>query len=172
MLQYAEAEDVDERVAGIGIVELDFAADSGDADAVAVVVDAGVFLARADEDARGFGGKSFEQRAGVFVGAMLAPHDGEDAELGVRRIAPEDFADFCEFLRGKLMLGHQFGGDDGFGHSHRRVLLLFARRVQQIRGKQSCHSADVGAAPLGFKKGTYATDGTHRISREPMVENR
>src|SRR5205814_2818798 len=41
--------------------------------AVADVDDAGIFLARADEDALRLGGKGFEERAGAFVGAMLAP---------------------------------------------------------------------------------------------------
>lgn len=39
MAENAEAEDIDEGVARVGIIEIDFAADGGDADAVAVVAD-------------------------------------------------------------------------------------------------------------------------------------
>jgi hypothetical protein len=49
------------------IVRLDL---ERDGQAVADVNDAGVFLARADEDFFGPGRKRFQQRAGVFVAAM------------------------------------------------------------------------------------------------------
>ena len=87
-----------------------------DGQAVADVNDAGVFLARADENFLRLGGEGFEQRAGVFVAAMLAPHHGEDAQLGVARRAAEDFLDVGVFLRREVVLGNQFWGDGGFGH--------------------------------------------------------
>jgi len=87
-----------------------------DGDAVADVNDAGVFLARADEDLRRLGGEGFEQRLGVFVAAMLAPHHGKDAELGVARRAAEDFHGVGVFFRREVVLGNQLWGDGGFGH--------------------------------------------------------
>src|SRR5208283_1057771 len=77
------------------IVRLDF---KGDGQAVADVNDPGIFLPRPDEDARRFGGKGPEQRAGVLVGAMLAPHDGEDAQLGITRFAAENAFDLLVLL--------------------------------------------------------------------------
>ena len=87
-----------------------------DGDAVADVNDAGVFLARADEDFRRLGRESLEQRLGVFVAAMLAPHHGKDAELGVARRAAEDFHGVGVFFRREVVLGNQLWGDGGFGH--------------------------------------------------------
>jgi len=61
-----------ERLDGAGvIVRLDF---EGDGQAVPDVEDARVFLAGAHQDPGRLGGEGLEQRAGVFVGAMLAPH--------------------------------------------------------------------------------------------------
>ena len=49
-------------------------------------------------------GKVFSNGRRVFVGAMLAPHDGEDAELGVVGLAAEDALDALEFLRREAVL--------------------------------------------------------------------
>jgi hypothetical protein len=87
-----------------------------DGDAVADVNDAGVFLARADQDFWRLGGKRLEQRARVFVAAMLAPHHGEDAQLGVARRAAEDLLRLGVFVRREVVLGNQLWGDGGFGH--------------------------------------------------------
>ena len=54
------------------VVGLDF---EGDGEAVADVDDPGVFLASTDEDAIRLGREGAQQRLGVLVGAMLAPHD-------------------------------------------------------------------------------------------------
>ena len=89
-----------------------------DGDVVADVNDAGVFLARADEDFRRLGGEGLEQRLGVFVAAMLAPHHGKDAELGVARRAAEDFHGVGVFFRREVVLGNQLWGDGGFGHGN------------------------------------------------------
>ena len=83
------------------IVGLDF---ERDGQAVADVNDAGIFLARADEDARGPGGKGLEERAGVLVGAMLAPHDGEDAQFGVAGFAAEQGLDLAVFIGSEIVL--------------------------------------------------------------------
>ena len=95
------------------IVRLDL---ERDGDAVADVNDAGIFLARADEDLGRLGGEGFEQRLGVFVAAMLAPHHGKDAELGVARRATEDFHGVGVFFRREVVLGNQLWGNGGFGH--------------------------------------------------------
>jgi len=87
-----------------------------DGDTVADVNDAGIFLARADEDLGRLGGEGLEQRLGVFVAAMLAPHHGKDAELGVARRAAEDFHGVGVFFRREVVLGNQLWGDGGFGH--------------------------------------------------------
>jgi hypothetical protein len=88
-----------------------------DGEAVADVNDAGVFLARADEDFRRLGGKSLQQRARVFVAAMLAPHHGKNSQLGVARLASaEDFPGVRVFFRRQIVFGDEFGCDGGFGH--------------------------------------------------------
>ncbi len=95
------------------IVRLDL---ERDGDAVADVNDPGVFLARPDENLRRLGGESLEQRLGVFVAAMLAPHHGKDAKLGVARRAAEDFHGVGVFFRREVVFGNQLWGDGGFGH--------------------------------------------------------
>ena len=96
------------------IVRLDL---ERDGDAVADVNDAGVLLAGADEYFRRLGGERFKQRARVFVTAMLAPHDGENAQLGVARCAStEDRFSVRVFFRREIVLRDEFGCDGGFGH--------------------------------------------------------
>src|SRR5450432_665690 len=104
------------------IVRLDL---ERDGDAVADVNDAGVFLARADEDLRRLGGKSLKQRARVFVTAMLAPHDGENAQLGVAwRATAEDFFGVGVFFRRQIVFGDELGCDGGFGHGKIQSICL------------------------------------------------
>ena len=69
------------------------------------------------------GGEGLEQRLGVFVAAMLAPHHGKDAELGVARRAAEDFHGVGIFFRREVVFGNQLWGDGGFGHG--KILQLF-----------------------------------------------
>ena len=76
----------------------------GDGVVVADVDNAGIF-AGADEDSGVFSGELLEVEAGAFVGAMLAPHDGEDAFLGLIGVAAEDGAGFGEFRIGELAHG-------------------------------------------------------------------
>ncbi len=101
------------------IVRLDF---ERDGQAVADVNDAGVLLPCTDEDFFGPSGKGFEQRARVFVTAMLAPHDREDAQLGIARHAAEETLDVGILLRREVVFGNQFGGDGGFGHLKMRLI--------------------------------------------------
>ncbi len=61
---------------------------------VADVDDAGIF-AGALEDELAAGGQTLEVNAGGLVGAMLAPHDAEDAEFGAGGFASvEELLDF------------------------------------------------------------------------------
>ncbi len=85
--------------------------------ALANVDDAGI-LAGAMDDPGGGGGEGFEPDSGGFVGAMLRPHDGEDAKLGEAGQAAHDGEDFGIFL-GVEAEGFGEGGVDGF---HERSL--------------------------------------------------
>ena len=69
------------------IVTLDL---EGHGPSVADVDDAGILLARLDQDARTGGRELAELGPGVLVGAVLAPHDGEDTEFLEARLAAED----------------------------------------------------------------------------------
>ena len=96
------------------VVRLDL---EGDGDAVAHIDDAGVLFTRAHENLRRLGGEGLEQRAGVLVAAMLAPHHGEDAEFGIARHAvAEDDLGIGVFVRREVVFGNQFRGDGGFAH--------------------------------------------------------
>src|SRR5581483_2434129 len=53
------------------------------------------------QDARTFRRQFFEMNARGFIGAVLAPHHLENAELGLCRLAFQDLSDFVEFERGK-----------------------------------------------------------------------
>src|SRR5579863_8665456 len=46
-----------------------------------------------------------------LVGAVLAPHDREDAEFGIARFAAEQRLDFAVLGLGELVLGDEFGCD-------------------------------------------------------------
>ena len=72
----------------------------GDGESVPDVDDPCIFLSGADEDFRRFGREGFEDGAGVFVGAVLAPHEGEDAQPGVIGVPSQDFLDLGVLLRG------------------------------------------------------------------------
>src|SRR5215469_18942587 len=52
---------------------------------------------------------------------MLAPHDGEDAQLRVARLASENFFRVGVLVRSKVVLLHQFGSDGGFSHAYKSI---------------------------------------------------
>src|SRR5262249_47658804 len=52
-------------------------------------------------------------RARRFVGAVLAPHHAENAELGERRLAAQRLQDALVFLGRDAVLAQQFGSDSG-----------------------------------------------------------
>ena len=76
--------------------------------AVADIDHAGI-LAGALDHARALGRQFLQMGAGGFVGAMLAPHHREDAELDQIGVAAEQFLDAGIFLVRKPMLADQFG---------------------------------------------------------------
>src|ERR1700733_2608479 len=90
--------------------------------AVANVHDARV-LAWALDDAGPLRRKPPEVYAGGFVGAVLAPHDAEDPELGVGRRAPKRLGDPDVLLTVELVLSRKRGADGGIsgkGRGYRR----------------------------------------------------
>ena len=80
-----------------------------DRPAVADVDHAGVFFACLDQNVRAGGRKFFQLSARIFVGAMLAPHDREDPQLGEVRFAAENFFDALVFFRREAVFAHHFG---------------------------------------------------------------
>jgi hypothetical protein len=85
------------------IVRFDF--ESGD-EAIADVYDPGIF-AGALHDEFAARGQALEVNLAGFIGAVLAPHHGEDAEFGDVRIAAENFL-YARVLSGGDAV---FGGD-------------------------------------------------------------
>src|ERR1700677_2355618 len=56
-------------------------------------------------------------QAGALVGAMLTPHDAEDAQLGIARLAAQNGYDLPVFGFGELVLGDQVRGDGHAAHT-------------------------------------------------------
>jgi hypothetical protein len=71
-----------------------------DCSAVAEVEDARV-LARPLQDALAGGGQPLQQRGGVLVAAVLRPEEGEDRELEMVWVAPEQLPDTVRFPVGE-----------------------------------------------------------------------
>lgn len=84
-----------------------------DGPSVADVDDAGIFLARLHEHAGAGDGEFFQLELRIFVGAMLTPHDGENAEFGEVRLASEDGFDAFVFVGRNAVFGDDFGCDGG-----------------------------------------------------------
>jgi hypothetical protein len=99
-----------------------------DCPAVANVDHSRIFFAGFDQNVRARRGKLLQFLPRIFVGAMLAPHHGKDAEFGEVRFAPEDFLDPLEFFRRKAVLFDQFGCNNCIGvrffARHWRSMLL------------------------------------------------
>ena len=89
-------------VAGV-VVALDL---KGAGPAVAHVNDAGV-LARPLDDEVALGGQPLKMHATGLIGAMLAPHDAVNAQLGKRGDAPQRLLDAAVLIRGNAVLGQQ-----------------------------------------------------------------
>ena len=101
------------------VVGLDF---EGAGPAVAHVDDAGVLPGALDDGAGTAGafaasGEPLEVDAGALVGAVLGPHDGEDAELGKGRGAAEFGAEAGVLLVGDGVRFEQGRGDHAGGRN-------------------------------------------------------
>jgi hypothetical protein len=79
------------------VVRLDL---EGDCRPVAEVEDSRV-LARPLQDALAGGRQPLQERGGVLVAAVLGPEQGEDGELEVVRVAPEQLPDTARFPVGQ-----------------------------------------------------------------------
>ena len=108
--------------------------------AVAEIDHAGV-LARSLDDLRARGRQRLQPDARGFVGAVLAPHDREDAEFADRRLAAEDFEQALVLVRLEAVLGDDLGRD----FSRRRL------GHQDLVGRSDCvrlYGLGVGLSPL------------------------
>jgi hypothetical protein len=47
---------------------------------------------------------------------MLAPHDREDAQLGVARFTPQNDFDLLVLVRGEVVFPNEFRGNGWFAH--------------------------------------------------------
>ena len=84
-----------------------------DGPSIADVDDAGIFFARLHKHARAGDGEFFQLELRIFVGAMLTPHDGENAEFGEVGFASEDGFDAFVFVGRDAVFGDDFGCDGG-----------------------------------------------------------
>jgi hypothetical protein len=92
------------------VVRLDF---EGAGPAIAYVDDAGVF-SRTLYYATAVRGQPLQVNARGFVGAVLAPHHAEDAQLRKRGLAAERLQDAVVFFRRDSMVAKRFWSDGGF----------------------------------------------------------
>ena len=92
------------------IVRLDL---EGAGPAIADVDDAGV-LARPLHHAAAVRRKPLQVHSRRLVGAVLAPHHAEDAQLGERRLAPERLQNAVVFFWRDSMVAEHFWSDGGF----------------------------------------------------------
>ncbi len=86
-----------------------------DAGVAVVDVDDARVLARPADDALAGRGELAQMDLGGFVGAVLGPHDREDAQFDMVRLAPQSVQDDLIFVRGQTVLGGQFGHRLGGG---------------------------------------------------------
>ncbi len=84
----------------------------GDDVAAADIDDAGVFAGALHHELAARG-QLLQVHARALIGAVLAPHHGEDAEFGVGGLAAEDIDHLLIFAGRELMLGDDFGGEGG-----------------------------------------------------------
>jgi hypothetical protein len=66
---------------------------------------------------------------------MLAPHDGENPQLGEVWFAPENLPDPLTFFRGQSVLRDDFGRDFGFSGDHGKRTVKAPRRSAIANGK-------------------------------------
>src|SRR4051812_4443187 len=110
--------------------------------AVADDDDACVFLSGLDENIRLRCWKFLQLAPRIFIRAMLAPHHGEDPELGEIRVAPENFFYAFELIGLESMLGNQLGSDNGIGRNSHALRTLANVARHSTRETFSAHSRD------------------------------
>src|SRR3954453_5871541 len=86
-------------------------------------------------------GKGLQNRPGVLVGAVLRPECGEDPQLGEGWSSAQDLEDAAVFELVKVVLPHQFGGDQPFSRSRDNL----AGRAGDA-GDRQYRSSDVAAS--------------------------
>ena len=101
------------------VVRLDF--ENGD-EAVADIDHAGIFAGTLHH-VRAARGQALQVRAARFVGAVLAPHHAENAQLGDVGVAAENFLDAGKFVGCEAVLGGDLWRDFDFGFDggHRQI---------------------------------------------------
>ena len=92
---------------------------------IADVHDARVF-SRALHDELAARGQALQVHFARFVGAVLAPHHAEDAQLRDVRIAPEDLFDARVFFGGEAVFGGDLGRNFDFGSCGSHQAVAFA----------------------------------------------
>ena len=115
-----------------------------DGPAVAHVDDARV-LARPLDDQGPARRQRLQPVARRLIGAVLAPHDREDPELGKARLASEDLQEPCVLLRRQPMLRHDLGRDGG----SRLGRCIHAEKLISPGVRDCAYSGRIGACRLG-----------------------
>ena len=116
--------------------------------AVADIDDARVFFAGFDQNVWPGGGKFFQLAPRILVGAVLAPHHRENAELGEIRLAPENLFDALEFVRHQTVFRDELGCDGGIGsgrHLLRTLADVISRSTHETLSRQSAEALSSSA---------------------------
>ena len=144
--------------------------------AVADVDHAGILARAADHPGR-LGRQLLQVDARAFVGAMLGPHDREDAELDQVGLAAQRVEDALIFLGREAVLGDDFGGDAGIRSCARPLAATDATASR----RPSCelHRHDRGGySPSGADQRRRATmsvkpipEGYHSVTPYLIVDD-
>ena len=138
--------------------------------AIADIDDARV-LARPLHDATAAGGQLLQMHARTLVGAVLAPHHAEDAELGDGRLASaEKLFDLVVFFRREAVLANNFWSDGKSGGcGHEEILLSHLERAEErcflVYIKRG-HVAPVSAVESGWQSLPMCYDEVEIPSRK------
>src|SRR3972149_7202016 len=108
-------------------------------------------LPRSLQDARSLRREFLQVDPRALVGAVFAPHDGEDPELGERRGASEDLADLPVLPGGEAVLPRQLGGDRFLSHPDLppgpAAIASNRRRPSALPRTSSAHRSGGGIIP-------------------------
>ena len=105
---------------GLDVTRVVVALHLEDAGVTVTDVDDARVLARPLDHPRRRGRQPAQVLAGGFVGTVLVPHRRDDAELGQRRVAPDQAAEALVLVRRQAVLGHELGGDRNVVAEHGR----------------------------------------------------